>query len=59
MKTTLTSTLVVLCAALLVTLTLASCASGRTRHGYGGWHNMGTGPKDSMPMPDANMPAKR
>lgn len=59
MKTTLTSTLAALSVALLVILTLSSCESGRRRHGDSGSHNMGVGPKDNMPMPDANMPGKR
>lgn len=52
MKTTLTATL----AALLVTFALASCANRGTAKGM---HNMATGPKDRMMMPDANMPARR
>lgn len=58
MKTTLNSTLAAL-SALLVTLALSGCESGRHRHGDSGWHNMGTGPKDSRPMPDENMPVRR
>lgn len=59
MKTKLTFTLAALSVALLVTFTLSSCEDGRRRHGDSGWHNMGTGPKDSRPMPDANMPGRR
>ncbi len=59
MKTTLNSTLAALSAALLFTLALSGCQSGRHRHGDSGWHNMGTGPKDSRPMPDENMPNRR
>lgn len=58
MKTTLTNTLAALSVALLVSFTLTSCESPRSSAG-GGWHNMGVGPKDNHPMPDANMPSKR
>jgi|GEM_PF-2550889 len=56
MKTKLTSTLAALSVALLVTFTLASCESGRHSPSGGGSHNMGVGPKENHPMPDANMP---
>lgn len=59
MKKTLNTTLAAVSVAILVTLTLSSCESGRRRHGDSGWHNMGVGPKDNRSMPDANMPGKR
>jgi hypothetical protein len=59
MKTTLTNTVAALSVALLLSFTLANCAGSTHRTAGGGWHNMGVGPKDSMPMPDANMPGKR
>jgi len=58
MKTKLTSTIAALSIALLVSFTLASCESGHHGPARRGWHNMGVGPKDNMPMPDANMPGK-
>ena len=58
MKTTLTNTLAALSVALLVSFTIASCTNPRPRSA-GGYHNMGVGPKDNAPMPDANMPNKR
>lgn len=57
MKTTLKNTLAALSVALIASLTLASCA-GSARNTTSSWHNMGVGPKDNMPMPDANMPGK-
>ncbi len=57
MKTTLKSTMAALSAAVLVTLALSGCETSRRSSG-GGWHNMGTGPKDNRQMPDANMPGR-
>jgi len=57
MKTTLTNTLAALSVALLVSFTIVSCTSSRNST-TGGYHNIGVGPKDNAPMPDANMPSK-
>lgn len=57
MKTKLTSTLAALSAALLVSFNIASCASSHHTTA-GGSHNMGVGPKENHPMPDANMPRR-
>ena len=58
MKTAHKSILAALSVAILVSFTIASCESGRRGPKGGGSHNMGVGPKDSMPMPDANMPGR-
>lgn len=58
MKRTLTTSLTALSAALLLSFTLASCESPH-HNSTGGWHNMGVGPKENHPMPDANMPGRR
>ena len=57
MKTTLKNTLAALSMVLLVSFTIASCTNSRPSNS-GGYHNMGVGPKDNQPMPDANMPSK-
>lgn len=57
MKTKLTTTLAALSVA-LASFSLANCTTS-PRSTTGGWHNMGVGPKDNQPMPDANMPGKR
>ncbi len=57
MKRTLTTSLTALSAALLLSFTLASCESPH-HNSTGGWHNMGVGPKENHPMPDANMPRR-
>ncbi len=57
MKAAHKSILAALSAAILVSFTIASCATSHRSSG-GGTHNMGTGPKDRMMMPDANMPSR-
>ncbi|MFN0077235.1 MAG: hypothetical protein ACKVY0_12260 [Prosthecobacter sp.] len=58
MKATHKSILAALSVVILVSFTIASCATSHHSSG-GGTHNMATGPKDRMMMPDANMPGKR
>ncbi|MFZ2281063.1 MAG: hypothetical protein WAW39_24905 [Prosthecobacter sp.] len=58
MKTTLTTTVATMSVAILLSLTIASCAGSRP-NSTGGWHNMGVGPKDNRSMPDENMPGRR